>query len=182
MTIGRSWPDSSRYFAFRPSEYLVPSLKMLPISMTRSISSALPHCTHASPGATVCRSTKRGWKSRPLGPAARELAVGGIVAAPADRDLALARRARSHELVRPEAAHHPGVRLHDPEAQATALEDLAVGRRVGGVRAVEGGRVGIERVGIFHDELAGAEHARARPRLVALLRLDLVPDLRQVSI
>src|SRR5262249_61393158 len=50
------------------------------------------------------------------------------------------------------------------------------------VRAIERRHVGIERIGVLHDELAGAENAGARPGLVALLRLDLIPDLRQVTV
>src|ERR671924_342999 len=45
-----------------------------------------------------------------------------------------------------------------------------------------GGASGIERVRVLHDELARAQDARARSGLVALLRLDLVPDLRQVAV
>ena len=81
-----------------------------------------------------------------------------------------------------EPAHHTGVGLGDVEAEATALEDPAVGALVGGVGALEGSEVGVERVGILHDELARAQHARARPGLVPLLGLDLVPDLRQVPV
>src|SRR5207245_9699164 len=36
--------------------------------------------------------------------------------------------------------------------------------------------------GILHQELACAQHARPWARLVALLRLDLVPDLWEVAV
>src|SRR6059058_6204069 len=76
MTIGCSRPDSSRYVAPSATEYLVPSLKMLPISMTFSTPSGLPHSTHASPAVTAWRSAKRQSKSRPaLTPQVEALAV-----------------------------------------------------------------------------------------------------------
>jgi hypothetical protein len=40
--MGCSLPDSSRNVASRGTEYLVPSLKMFPISITRSIRSDAP--------------------------------------------------------------------------------------------------------------------------------------------
>ena len=42
--------------------------------------------------------------------------------------------------------------------------------------------VAVERVRVLHDELADAEQAAARPRLVALLRLEVVEDLRQLPV
>ena len=43
MMMSRSWPDSSRTVAFSGLVYLVPSLKMLPTSMTTSIVRGAPH-------------------------------------------------------------------------------------------------------------------------------------------
>ena len=42
--------------------------------------------------------------------------------------------------------------------------------------------VAVERVGVLHDELAGAQHAGARARLVALLDLEVVEAERQVAV
>ena len=84
--------------------------------------------------------------------------------------------------MRAQAPHHARVGLHDQVAQAAAVEDLAVRALVSRVGLLKGRRVGIERIGVLHQEFARAEHARARPRLVALLGLDLVPDLRQVAV
>src|SRR5918995_1160798 len=103
MTTGCSLPDSSRYIAPRASEYLVPSLKMLPTSITFSTESGRPHCPHASPAVTVWRSANRASKSRPgtellddlLGMSGSELGpdrprqlpfVRGVVAAHEDED------------------------------------------------------------------------------------------------
>ena len=50
---------------------------------------------------------------------------------------------------------------------------------VGGVEAVE---VAVEGVRVLHDELARAQQAGARARLVALLGLEVVEQLRQVAV
>ena len=47
---------------------------------------------------------------------------------------------------------------------------------------VEPGLVAVERVGVLHDELAKAEQSSPRARLVTVLRLKVVPDLRQVLV
>ena len=44
------------------------------------------------------------------------------------------------------------------------------------------GLIGVEGVRVFHQELATAEQAGARPRLVAELGLHLVQVLRQVAV
>ena len=50
------------------------------------------------------------------------------------------------------------------------------------ITAVEPFPVHVERVGIFHDELAQAQQSRFRARLVPEFGLDLVPDLRQILV
>ena len=47
---------------------------------------------------------------------------------------------------------------------------------------VEPGLVAVERVAVLHDELAEAEQTTTRARLVAVLRLEVVPDLRQIPV
>ena len=47
---------------------------------------------------------------------------------------------------------------------------------------VEPLRVAVERIRVLHDELADADQAGARARLVALLRLEVVEHLRQVAV
>ena len=47
---------------------------------------------------------------------------------------------------------------------------------------IQGFRVQMERVGILHDELAGAHHAKPRPALIAELGLDLVEVGRQLFV
>jgi hypothetical protein len=49
-------------------------------------------------------------------------------------------------------------------------------------RAVQPGRIDVEAVRVLHGELAHAQQAALRARLVAELRLELVPDLRQLPV
>ena len=58
----------------------------------------------------------------------------------------------------------------------------AVGLLLPLVSRVEARLVNVERVGVLHPELARSEHARPGACFVALLRLDLVPHLRQLAI
>ncbi len=50
------------------------------------------------------------------------------------------------------------------------------------VAAVQSVEVDVERVRVLHDELAQPQQPGLRPRFVAELGLDLVPDLRQVLV
>jgi hypothetical protein len=47
---------------------------------------------------------------------------------------------------------------------------------------VQPGLVAVEGVRVLHDELAQAQQPAARPRLVALLSREVVPDLRQLLV
>jgi hypothetical protein len=84
--------------------------------------------------------------------------------------------------VRAEAAHHPDVRLHAIPLEPAAVEDAVVGLDVQLVGGLEAFHVAVERVRVLHDELARAQQARARPRLVAFLGLEVVEQLRQVAV
>ena len=50
------------------------------------------------------------------------------------------------------------------------------------VSDVQAAGIEIEGVGILHDELAHAQQAGFRPRLIAELGLNLIPDLRQLLV
>ena len=111
---------------------------------------------------------------------AGDLDVGGV--AGRQRHLVLPRRAGRHVLVRAGAAHHPDVGLDPVPLEAAAVEDPVVGLDVELVAAVEPLGVAVEAVGVLHRELAGAQHAGPRPRLVALLDLEVVEDQRQLAV
>ena len=86
------------------------------------------------------------------------------------------------ELLALRAAHRPGVGLHDDVLEAEPREDALVCRAlslVGGLEPLVGD---IERVGVLHGELAPAEQAGARTRLVAVLVLDLVDRQGQILV
>ena len=89
---------------------------------------------------------------------------------------------RRHVLVRAGAAHHPDVGLDAVPLQAAALEDPVVGLDETRVARLQAVLVAVEAVGVLHDELARAQHAGPRARLVALLDLEVVEQQRQVAI
>ena len=67
-------------------------------------------------------------------------------------------------------------------AQAAAVEDPLVGSGLKLVGAVQPLLVAVEGVGVLHRELAGAQDAGPRSRLVALLGLDVEEHQRQVAV
>ena len=50
------------------------------------------------------------------------------------------------------------------------------------IRNIESRRIDVKRVRVFHDELAHAQQSRLRTRFVAELRLNLIPNLRQLLV
>ena len=110
------------------------------------------------------------------------LDVGGVVARRAAHERVLADLDRGEELLARRAAHRPRHRRHDDVRQAEAVERGDVGVTVALVRALEAGVVDVEAVGVLHHELAAAQQPGPRPGLVAVLRLDLVDDERQVLV
>jgi hypothetical protein len=80
------------------------------------------------------------------------------------------------------AAHHAHVPVHAIPLEAGAVEDRVVGPEVQLVRLLEPRLVAVERVRVLHDELPGAQHPGPRPRLVALLDLEVVEQLGQVAV
>ncbi len=102
---------------------------------------------------------------------AGHLDVGGV--ALGEHDVVLARGAGRHVLVRAGAAHHADVRLDPVPAQAAAVVDVRVGLGLRLVGRIQARLVAIERVRVLHHELARAQDARARARLIALLHLHL---------
>ena len=81
-----------------------------------------------------------------------------------------------------EPAHHPHVGLDAVPLQPGAVEDPVVGDDVLVVADLQAVCVAVEGVGVLHDELARAQHSGARARLVSLLDLEVVEDLREVAV
>ncbi len=86
------------------------------------------------------------------------------------------------EFVRRVAADGSGVGGHRAKLQAQPREDARIGVVHRLVGAQHARLVGVERVGVLHDELARAHHAEARPDLVAELGLDVIEIHRQLAI
>ena len=87
-----------------------------------------------------------------------------------------------HELVRLRSPHRPRVRFDGDVLQTAAFEDAAVRLIVLLVADVESGGVEVERVRVLHGELPRAQQTGLGAGLVAELRLDLIPDLRQLLV
>ena len=111
---------------------------------------------------------------------ARDLDVRGV--AGRQRDVVLARRGRRHVLVGADAAHHPDVGLDAVPLEPAAVHHAVVRLAVALVVRVQPLAVAVEGVGVLHDELARAQQAGARARLVALLDLEVVEAERQVAV
>ncbi|MNZ29257.1 hypothetical protein D3C78_465020 [compost metagenome] len=86
------------------------------------------------------------------------------------------------EFVGVAATDRAGVGLHRAEVQAQAGKDVAVGQVHAIVGFLQGSRIGMEGVGVLHDELATTHQAEARTDLVTELGLDLVHVQRQLFI
>ena len=86
------------------------------------------------------------------------------------------------ELLAARSAHRTRVGLHDDVLEAEAREDAFIGVALGLVRGIQPRIVDVERVGVFHRELATPQQAGPRSGLVAVLVLDLVDRERQVFV
>ena len=89
---------------------------------------------------------------------------------------------RVQELLAARTAHEAVVGRDDDVLESEPLEDALVRvalRLVRGILPLVGV---VERVGVLHRELAAAQEAGARTRLVAVLVLDLVDRQRQVLV
>ena len=113
---------------------------------------------------------------------ARDLEVGRVVAVHAAHERVLARAGGREEVVRLVPAHLAALGLDLEELEAAALEDAVIRLRVLAEALVQTGLVAVERVGVLHDELADPKQPAPGPRLVPVLRLEVVPDLRKLLV
>ena len=112
----------------------------------------------------------------------RDLEIGRIVTVLARHERVLA-GSRGREVVeRLLATHHPALRRDATRLETAALEDPLVRALVRLEADVEAGLVPVEGVRVLHHELADAEQAASGTRLVAVLRLEVVPGLRQLPV
>src|SRR5207302_10704364 len=81
-----------------------------------------------------------------------------------------------HELVGLRSTHGSRVRFYYYVLQPAAVENPTIGVVMLQVRNVQAGSVDIEGIRILHGELPHSQQPRSRPRLIAKLGLNLVPD------
>ena len=93
-----------------------------------------------------------------------------------DVDPALAGVGENDEFVAEVAADRAGVGAHRDRLQPHAREGAQIGDEHLVVGMPRPGGIEIEAVGVLHQELAAAHHAKARPHLVAELPLDVVEE------
>lgn len=91
-------------------------------------------------------------------------------------------RTLSQELFGRTAAHRPGHCRNDDIAHLKSVKYALVGLPVSVVGRLQPGGVDVKGVGVLHDELPSAQDAGPRPRLVAVLGLDLVQREREVLV
>ncbi|MND68250.1 hypothetical protein D3C80_596940 [compost metagenome] len=110
------------------------------------------------------------------------LDIGGVVGAVAEDHVVFTGLCQYMEFVGVATADRAGVGLHRTEVQAQAGKDVAVGQVHAVVGFLQGSLVGMEGVGVLHDELAATHQAEARTDFVTELGLDLVHVQRQLFI
>ena len=110
------------------------------------------------------------------------LLVGGIAAIGTGQDQVFAGLGGDHELLAGGTADGAAVGLHRHGPQAAALENAPVGAVHGGIGAPQAGLIGMEGIGVLHDEFATAHQAETGPDLIAELGLDLIQADRQLPV
>jgi hypothetical protein len=110
------------------------------------------------------------------------LDVRGVVGTVAEDDIVFAGLGQYVEFVGAGAADGAVVGLNRAELQAQAGEHVAVGLVHAVVGDLQGRLVGVERIGVLHDELAAAHQAEAWADFVTELGLDLVQVDRQLLV
>ena len=149
-------------------------------SMPRNAASASHVVT---PGVSTSSGAASGSrKLRGTRDAAGDLGVGGVVATLAADERVLSRPRRREEVERELAAHDPALGLNLVRLDAAALEDAVIRGAVLLERDERALLVAIERIRVLHDELANPQEAAARARLVTILGLKVVPELRQLLV
>ena len=184
----RASPPTSRSSPRTSASTTVPSSRVTGIAFDVAAASMPSSSASASivvtPGVSISSgaSSRSGKLGAPRDPAARS------------RGRPRSRRARSATSVfspEPDGARKscdslppiiPDSACHLVDLEPAALEDAVVGASLELEAAVEPLVVDVERVGVLHHELAHAEEAAARARLVPLLRLEVVEHLRQLPV
>lgn len=110
------------------------------------------------------------------------LDVGGVAGLRAAHEGVLTDLAFGQELLGGRPAHRAGHGGNDHIAHSQPVEDPLVGLAVRVVGDGQPGVVDVEGVGVLHHEFTAAQDAGPRPRLVAVLGLDLVEQHREILV
>ena len=110
------------------------------------------------------------------------LLVGRIGAIATGEDEILPGISGDHEFLAGRTANRPAIGFNRDGPQATAGENPAVGLVHGAVGLLEGGLIGVEGIGIFHDEFAPAHQPEAGANLISELCLNLIETYRQLPV
>ena len=136
-----------------------------------------------APGVSISSgATERPREHRGRRHGERDLEIGREVAVLAGDERVLARSRRREEVDAELAAHDPALRLDVDRLDPAAGEDPLVRLAVRLEAALDAVLVAVERVAVLHHELAEAQEAGARARLVPVLGLEVVPELRQLLV
>ena len=112
----------------------------------------------------------------------RPLLIGGIASVGTAQDQVLARFGGDHEFLTGGAANGTAVGFHGNRLQAAAAKNAPVGpvhRRIG---LAQRAFVGVEGVGVLHDEFASPHQTETGPDLIAKLGLNLIKIHRQLTV
>src|SRR5205823_10661448 len=112
----------------------------------------------------------------------RNLEVAGVVAVLACDERVLAGAGGREKVDRELASHGPALGLNVVRLESEALEDAAVRAAVRLEAPLYAFLIAVERVAVLHDELADAKEAAAGTRLVPILDLEVVPELRELLV
>src|SRR5205823_4150156 len=108
--------------------------------------------------------------------------VRAVIAIRADSDPVFPDLGQHLELMRDVTAHRPGVRLDANSIEPQPFEGVLVRTELRRVALLQSGLVDVEAVRVLHHELADTEKPRARSRLVATFRLEVIDDLRHLLV
>ena len=108
--------------------------------------------------------------------------VSSVIRCVGEHDIVFAGVGQHVEFVRARAANRAVVSNHWAEVEAQACENTRIGVVHALVSLFERGFVQVEGVGIFHDELTRAHHAKARANLITEFGLNLVEVHRQLLV
>ena len=112
----------------------------------------------------------------------RPLLIGGIAAISGGQDQVLTGVRRDHELLARGASDRTAVGLNGHSPEAATLKDAPVGLIHLAIGLLQAVLIGVEGIGVLHDEFAPTHQAEAGTDLIAKLGLNLVEVHRKLLV